>query len=386
MADAIQHPQETPSFISVTNLETLHQLVRALSAEPAFGVDTESNSLFAYRKRVCLIQFSTPAHDFVLDPFCFTSLEALAPLFSDPERQKIFHAAEYDILCLKRDYGFEFAGVFDTMVAARTLGWKATGLAAIVEAQFGVKLDKKHQRADWGRRPLSGEQLEYARLDTHYLLAIRDFQLAELNAAGRLEEAREEFLRLERVESEENGFDPNDFWRIKGARDLAPRQAAVLRELYCYRERQADHANRPPFKVLEDRSLMEIALHCPRSPRGLKTIHGMTMGQIRRHATGLIKAVQRGLTAPHPHPPRGQRVSAGVRKRYDLLQQWRKEKARARGVESDVILSREVLWTLANHAPRTLAELDHLPDLGPWRRQTYGAELIELLKNFPGQH
>src|SRR5690606_21288536 len=117
-----------------------------LAREPAVGVDTESNSLFAYRERVCLIQFSTPTQDFIVDPLALGDLSGLAPLFANPAQQKVFHAAEYDIICLKRDYGFQFANLFDTMVAARTLGWPQLGLAAILENHFGVKMNKRFQR------------------------------------------------------------------------------------------------------------------------------------------------------------------------------------------------------------------------------------------------
>jgi len=206
----------------------LTSLVHDLARARVVAVDTESNSLFAYRERVCLIQFSTASGDYLVDPLGFSDLSALAPLFANPRQQKVFHAAEYDILCLKRDYGFEFAAIFDTMIAARTLGWPQLGLAAILEGRFGVKMNKKFQRANWGQRPLTPEQLDYARLDTRYLIPLRDILSAELAAAHRMEEAGEEFSRLARLgaRSDANGYGPPGFWRINGARELAPRQAA----------------------------------------------------------------------------------------------------------------------------------------------------------------
>ncbi len=359
----------------------LAALTQTLAAEPAVAVDTESNSLFAYRQRVCLIQFSTPAKDYILDPLALPDLSLLAPIFANPKPQKIFHAAEYDLICLKRDYGFAFAEIFDTMIAARTLGWPQMGLAAILEARFGVKMNKKHQRANWGQRPLTPEQLDYARLDTHYLFALRDVLVIELNAAGRLEEVREEFSRLARVIAEPNGSDPHAFWRVNGAHDLPPRQAGVLRELYLYREKQAEQADRPPFKIMNDQTLLEIAQRCPTQPHELREASGMTPAQIRRHAAGLLSAVQRGLSAPPLRPPRSAPEPEAVRDRYERLRQWRKQRAAARGVESDVIVPREALWELARRAPRTLDELAAIEDLGPWRRQTYGSEILQVLRS-----
>ena len=148
-------------LVLVTDEHSLDQLASALALAPVVAVDTESNSLHAYRERVCLIQISTLVADYVVDPIALPDLRALAPVFANPGHQKILHAAENDLLCLRRDYQFEFANVFDTMTAARTLGWPQVGLAAILNTRFGVTMDKKYQRSDWGRRPLTSEQLEY---------------------------------------------------------------------------------------------------------------------------------------------------------------------------------------------------------------------------------
>jgi ribonuclease D len=369
-----------PPPVLISDPPGLAALAEALRREPAVAVDTESNSLFAYRQRVCLIQFSIPARDYVLDPLRLSDLSSLAPLFARPQPQKIFHAAEYDLICLKRDYGFTFAGVFDTMIAARTLGWPQMGLAAILEERFGVKMNKRYQRANWGQRPLTPELLDYARLDTHYLFALRDVLVKELAAAGRMEEAREEFDRLARAAPvPDDGVAPDDFWRVNGARDLLPQQAAVLRELYFYREKQAERADRPPFKIMSDQTLLELAQRGPARAEDLRGVAGMTSAQIRRHGVGLLKAVQRGLAAPPLYPPRPPPEPDDVRERYELLRQWRKQKAQARGVESDVIIPREALWELARRAPRTPAALAEVQELGPWRRQAYGAEILKVL-------
>ncbi len=369
-----------PPPVRVTTPAELDALVRDLAAAPVVAIDTESNSLFAYWEQVCLIQFSTPDQDYVVDPLGLPDhLAALGPLLANPAQTKIFHAAEYDILCLKRDYGFEFNTIFDTMVAARTLGWPQVGLGPILETHFGVKLNKKYQRADWGRRPLTVEQIDYARRDTHYLCALRRQLVDELTAAGRLEEALEEFARLTQVKPEPNTPAPGAFWQVSGARDLTPAQAAVLREVYQYREEQAQHADRPPFKVMSEQTLLEIAQRCPRQLDELRPVTGMTPSQLRRHAAELLKAVRRGLAAPPPQPPQTVSDPDDVRERYDRLRQWRKLKGQSRGVESDVIVPREALREMALRAPRTLAELSAIPQLGPWRRQAYGEEILKVL-------
>jgi ribonuclease D len=357
----------------------LAELIRNLEQAPVVAVDTESNSLFAYWEQVCLIQFSIPAGDFILDPLALPELEALGPLFANPHQQKIFHAAEYDVLCLKRDYGFTFVNIFDTMVAARTLGWPQVGLGAILENRFSVKTNKKHQRANWGHRPLSTEQIDYAGLDTHYLCALKDQLEAELTAVDRLAEAQEEFARLTQVQPTEHAPTPEAFWQVSGARDLPAAQAAVLREVYWYREQQAQQSNHPPFKVMGEQTLLEIAQRCPHRADELREVTGMTPAQVRRHAAGLLKAVQRGLAGPCPQHPPFVPEPDDVRERYEALRQWRKQRAQSRSVESDVIVPREALRELALRAPHTLEELIQITSLGPWRRKTYGAEILKVL-------
>ena len=336
--------------------------------------------MHAYRERVCLIN-SRRLPPTIVDPLKLTDLRSLAPLFANPDQQKTFHAAEYDLLCLGRDYHFEFANIFDTMSAARTLGWPQVGLAAILDQRFGVTMNKKHQRADWGHRPLTAEQLDYARLDTHYLLALREVQLQALTETGRSTEAHEEFARLARVRPDPTGGtpDPLAFWRVTGAHDLTPAQAAVLKEIFAYREEQAGRIDRPPFKVMGESTLLEIARRIPRDADGLQGLPGLSPSQVQRHGHGLLHAVQQGLQGPPQRAPQVDREPDDVRERYDSLRKWRKEKAKARGVESDVIVPRSALWDLARRAPRTVGELTAITDLGPWRREMYGDEILKVL-------
>jgi ribonuclease D len=374
-----------PSPILVADEAGLSRLAGELSACGVVAVDTESNSLHAYRERVCLIQFSTATADYIVDPLAVADLSPLAPLFANPDQQKVFHAAEYDLLCLRRDYRFEFANIFDTMSAARTLGWPQVGLAAILGTHFGVTMNKKYQRADWKRRPLTAEQLDYARLDTRYLVALRDLQLDALAIAGRLEEANEELARLARLRPDADPPAPAlpAFWRVKGSRDLTPAQAAVLQALFAHREQQAERIDRPPFKVMGEETLMALARRSPRRLEDLQGVPGMTPDAIRRHGHGVLRAVQEGLDAPGQRAPAIEREPDEVQVRYDGLHTWRKERAKARGVESDVILPRTVLRDLARLRPRTHAELAAIADFGPWRRGAYGDEILALLRTFP---
>ena len=166
---------------------------RSLAGTSASRSTRSVNSLHAYRERVCLIQFSTAEADYIIDPFSVPDLTSLAPIFSDPHIEKIFHAAEYDLLCLRRDFAFSFANIFDTMQAGRILGRKQAGLDRLLEEKLGITHSKHFQKADWGVRPLSRDLMLYAALDTHYLMALRDLLRADLEEKGLWQLAQEDF-------------------------------------------------------------------------------------------------------------------------------------------------------------------------------------------------
>ncbi len=374
-----------PPPVLVTRSDQLTDLLERLRREPVVAVDTESNSLYAYFYRVCLIQISILEADYLIDPLApGLDVSPLGDLFADPSVEKVFHAADNDILMLQRDYRFCFVRCFDTMLAARILGWRQVGLAAILEERFGVRLDKSLQRTDWGRRPLTTEQMAYARLDTRYLLPLRERMLAELRARGRLEEAREAFAALENLTWVEKPFDPEGFWRIEGARGLSPRALAVLRELYLFRDAEARRQNRPPFRILSDQALINLAVAQPQSADALRRVAPrIGSASARRWLRALLAAIERGGAAPPPLPPQrytnGSKPDEETLARFEALRAWRAQKAQARGVDPDVIATNEALMTLARLAPRTEEEFLRARVWGPWKQRTYGPEVLRVL-------
>ena len=368
--------------IFVDREQALQDLLSAARAAPIIGVDTESNSLYAYYHRVCLIQISLPGADYVVDPLT-VDVKPLGTLFADPACEKIFHAAENDILGLKRDHQFTFVNLFDTMLAARIMGWAQAGLAGILAEKFGVTLDKSLQRANWGHRPLEPDLLAYAKLDTHYLLPLRALQEKALKECGRWEEAQEAFERISTVEWVDKPFDPNGFWSIAGSRDLSSQELAVLQALYLFREDQARRENRPPFKVLDQHSLVALSHAQPANSNDLGRVRGMTTHQVRRYGAGLLDAVKRGRSAPPPAPPRrpdsNGRPDPRTVERYDALRSWRSGRARQRGVEPDVIFTNDQLMAIARQAPKTVDALETLGIMGPWKLGEYGSAIIQAL-------
>lgn len=378
------HPPAPPAPAHLVDTDArLAELVAHLAGEPLLGVDTESNSLHAYRERVCLIQISTRSADYIIDPLTIGDLSPLGPLFADPGIEKVFHAAEYDLMCLKRDFGFTFANLFDTMIAARICGYRNIGLGSIIAQVLGLSIDKTHQRDDWGARPLSAEGLLYAQLDTHFLPALRDHFLAALHTAGRVEEAQEAFGDLLKIRPVIQQFDPEGYWRIAIPNSLTRRQAAVLRELYLVREQLAEQRDVPPFKIVTDKVLVALATSAPSTSAQVAQVPGVAPSIARRYGDDFAAAVRRGLNAPLPDPPPlNPPDDPLVVERYSALREWRKLRAIERGVESDVILGREALWQIAERAPTTLEALAAIPGMGPWRLTTYGEEILTVLRRF----
>jgi ribonuclease D len=373
--DTLQPP------IWVATPSSLQQAGEVLGRELRLAVDTESNSLHAYRERVCLIQFSTTQTDYLIDPLALDDLSPLAPLFANPRIEKVFHAVEYDLIGLRRDFKIVVNNVFDTMQAARILGYKQVGLDGVLALKLGVKIDKHYQKADWARRPLPSNQLNYARLDTHFLLKLRDILYAELNDRGRWALASEEFLRL----SHGNGYNKTEIpiWqRICGAQVYSDRQLVILQALCAWRDRQAEHMNRPPFKVIDDQRLAAIAQAVPRTPDELKDL-GLTSKQIAMYGDEFLELVAKSA---HTNPARRLRMprpTPAFLDRLEVLSDWRKRTAGKMGVESDIVLPKSFMHAIAEGNPHTLRELAaYLPE-SPWRLGTFGQELLQVLAGPP---
>lgn len=283
-------PTPPPSLepVFVADAPALAELLSALEGEPVVALDTESNSFHVYRERVCLLQLSTRRGDFVVDPFAVD----VRPLGAALQRAEslVLHGADYDVRCLKREYGLALPSLFDTMAAARRLGRRGLGLSALVEEHFGVTLAKDFQRSDWGRRPLAAEQVRYAALDTHFLLPLFDLLAAELRARDLWEPAREEFARIAAVEPRPRVFDPEGWRRLRGARELDPAGRAVLRALWILREERASGLDRPPFKVMPEQAMLEVARRRPASEAELLRVPGVTPVVLRRMGEGLLAA------------------------------------------------------------------------------------------------
>lgn len=393
--------QPVSSPILVYSPKSYAQMLNHLRQQQYVALDTESDSLYRYYPRVCLIQLSAKVDnqttdpqgmvDYLVDPLRLNDLSALGMLFAAPDIEVVMHAAENDMLLLQRNFGFAFHRVFDTQLAARILGWKQVGLAAILEAQFGIVSDKRMQRTNWGKRPLTPEQITYAQMDTRYLLNLRERLIDELKQRNRWDEAQDAFDRLTHTDFAARQPEDRSFWHMKSIREVPAERMNVLEALWLWREAEARQQNRPPFKIIADAVLLELARRMPATAAALDEVPGLSENQVARFGTALLHTMHEGTLRPQPRPPEYElrpelTLDKGAMTRFDALRRWRSELARERDVAPDIILTNSTLLTIAQRNPSSETELHTIVELGTWKAHTYGPQILAtLLANPPSR-
>jgi ribonuclease D len=387
-------------FGRIENHRDLDALVQELLSKKVVAIDTEADSFYHYFDKTCLVQIATRQQTYLVDPLALggpAELAPLGPVLASPDIRKVFHAAEYDIYVLRRDCRFSFANLFDTMVSAQLLGYPSIGLAALAERHFGVSLPKDEQRSDWSVRPLRESQLTYAAADVTYLIPLAEKLERELKKAKRLGWALEEFGTLAQREWPEREFDKLGYLRIKGAKGLDSGSLSVLRELYLVRDRRAREIDRPPFKVLSNRALLEIAQQRPASEKRLGEIKGVTELIIRRFGREILGAVKLGTKRKHgPIPKRAgklngsgnsrRRMDRGTEKRLGVLKRWRARRAKELCLDPGVMCPNSALEAIAWLNPCDGSELASLSEVKGWFAQSFGEEVTEALRSAdPGE-
>jgi ribonuclease D len=356
----------------------LQKVVKEILHNRRIGVDTESNSLFAYQEQICLIQISTPRTDYLLDTLTLTNVGHLKEVFENPRIEKIFHAAEYDLICLKRDYGFQPVHLFDTMLAARILALPEVGLGALLKNRFGIDVDKRYQRANWGERPLPEILMQYACGDSHHLIPLRNQLEQDLIKHKLYTLAKEDFIRLESVkipvQRSKAGFP-----HLNGNGKFAPRQRAVLQALCEYRDREAQRRDVPHFKVFGDDVLLTLAHRLPRKIEDLKGIPGLPSRLIQLYGNSLVKEVHKGMKAQPPRYQPRSHADSGFVQRLDQLKHWRKMTAEELHMDSDVILPRDTMEAIARAQPVSLRDLGVVMEGQTWRLKQYGNSILSAI-------
>ncbi len=375
-----------PPYTLISTDQAFRAVLERLGSARRFAIDIEADSLYHYYEKVCLIQISTDDATWVVDPLAVENIRDMAPLIGNPSVEKVFHAAGYDVHCLRRDFGFSFANIFDTHVASQLLGYEFLGLGAMMETILGVHHSKRRQRDDWSRRPLAREQLDYAAMDTHHLLNLRDALEIELQQKGRLSWAREEFDAAATTERPEKEFDTEGFRRIKGSRELALQEQVLLRALYLTRDQIARKLDVPAFKVMNNSVLLELAKKPPQSAREMVDRPGISYRVSRKFAGEILQSIadSRNESPSWPETPSRNNwkpPSRIARRRLESLRQWRAAKSMELSLPVGVVFPAMLLENLAMTPPSSLEEMLETPGMRRWRVREFGEEMLQLIHN-----
>ena len=371
----------TPVYLDTPS--AVDAFLKTIANARILALDTEGASFHRFIDRIYLLQLSTREQTAIIDPIPIGTPTLLGDLLEDRDVEVVFHDADYDLRLLQQDYRWHVRNIFDTRVAAQLLGLRAFGLAALLEHYFGVKLDKKHQRADWSMRPLPQGMLDYAAQDTIHLLELRDRLKHDLEYAGRWDWAREEFALLEGTKWGDDDS-ANAFLRIKGARDLTRRELAVLRELVPWRDSIARQLDRATFRVIGNEQLLDIARQQPASRDILGAIKGMPRALFESRGNEVLDAVKRGLAVPDAELPRFPKAARWDRDpdfdvRVSALKTVRDEAATRLDLDPGVLCARDRLEAVARKNPMNRDELETIVELRQWQRAVLGESFLKAL-------
>jgi len=377
-------------FINVDTAASARELRAELSEAERIALDCEAAGFHRYSNRLCLLQVTTQANTYIIDPMAVDSSEVLRESLERPDLPIIMHGADFDLRLLRTDLDIRLQGLFDTQIAASLLGESGLGLAALLESKFGIQLSKKFQRADWADRPLTPGMLEYAANDTRHLLRLADELLGDLLKAGRTEWVSQECLELEKAAdpSSEITEPPDPILRIKGARDLSPRQVTALREALDWRDEIARSRDKAPFRVIGDPPLIEAVARFPSRVEQLREIKGFPTSLARSEGKSLLNRLRRVSEMseeelrPYPKPVRRGpgRPDPETEELADKLKAVRNRKADELGLARGTLLANAVVMAVATTAPATRSELSSVPGMRPWKVDALGDELLRTIQ------
>jgi ribonuclease D len=372
-----------PQFISTQ--AHWDRVALELEREPELAVDTEANSMYAYRGRICLVQIASVKSVWLLDPLAVGDLSHLGRILADSSIVKIMHGSDYDLRSFFREYGFPVNGLFDTETCARFLGLVSPNLAAVLQRFLDVEIPKSRrlQRSNWGLRPLSEEAVAYAAADVQHLIALADKERKLLTEWGRLAWVQEEFARLEATGRAVAELPPPDFLRVKGSDRLNPQQLAVLKELFDLREAEAERIDQPPYRVMGNDALLHLAQE---PTMRLEDVPGLSPHLVRRLGDKMRAGIQKAMRGSGiQQPPRPRRTPPGreVQARQQKLKQWRSDKG------ADLALDPALLWpaaSLERLAQDPASWESELADTGAsgirtWQRGEFAEELAAVLRS-----
>lgn len=370
----------------ITSDEDLRKLCIHLSTQTRIAVDLEGDSLHHFKEKLCLLQVSDDTADYIVDVLAISDFSPMKDILENAQILKVMHGADYDVVSLKRDYDCEIHSLFDTALAAQFLNYEKWGLANLIQKHFGLTLEKRYQKHDWSRRPLYWEHIDYARMDTHYLLALHEIMQIQLERKGLLEACIEESLCLTQREWNGRRFDGEDFLRVKKVHTLSSESLKVLRTLYEARDEWAQKRDVPVFHYATDGVLFGVAQKLPDDRQSLQgSVQAKYVGVVSKKSEEFLRLVEKGKADTRPLPKVRHAFVKRQKNRWlneivNKLREWRSVEHEA-GTHLFLLPTNNQIKELAFEVPKDLAELEALGILRHWQITLWGDVVLETIQN-----
>ena len=370
--------QTNSKYILIDNKKAMELATVNLSGAKSISVDTESSGYFTYYSRICLVQITVNGKNYIIDPLSPLDMSLLNPIFMDEKILKIFHSAPDDVKALKRDFGYNFKNIADTMYSSKLLGMEHNSLNYLVEYYHSIKLSKTEQKSNWEKRPLDKQQLQYAALDTAYLESIWDKMRNELQEANLIGEALSEFEKMiEEVYKGRENTSEISWHKFPNILKLTPEQRRAVYDILQYREEKAKRINKAPFRILNNETITKIATENLNDEEIIKILGKKDGSQIIH----LMKNPSGPPLNKSDFPKVDNSMTSAEEAKLRHLHKWRDKIIKKRGVDHSMILSNKQLLQLIRSTPSTLEELDKFHFLSKWKVDNYGPSLLKALRS-----
>lgn len=371
------------NFNFIVSDEDLKQACTGLFKEKIIGVDLEADSMHCFKEKICLIQIAAPDRAFLVDPFLVQDFSPFVALLEAKNIIKIFHGADFDVRSLDRELQVQIENLFDTEIACRFLNIRERGLAALLQENFDVYVDKKFQKMDWAQRPLAETMIAYSIGDVAHLIELHAILKDRLEKMGRISWAQEEFEAQARVKYESNHQQPL-FKRFKGAGKMDNRSLAVLENLLQVRMDIAEKKDQPLFKIMSAQAIQELATQRPRTIDKMVAIKALSKKQAEMYGHLCQQAISSALALAHQDLPSYPKTSMPrkdpqVMGRINRLKKMREKLSLSIGMEPGFLINNNLITALAFANPGTLEALGQFNEIRNWQRQVLGEEIIKTL-------
>ncbi|MEM7179885.1 MAG: HRDC domain-containing protein [Spirochaetota bacterium] len=372
--------QINSKYLLIDNKKSFELALISLKNSKYLAVDTESSGYYTYYSRVCLIQCTAFGKNYIFDPLSSIQIERLQELFSNDSIVKIFHSAIDDVKVMKRDFGFTFANLVDTMYSSKLLGMEHNSLNYLIEHYHGIKLSKAMQKSNWEHRPLYPNQLKYAALDTAYLEETWKLMEEKLAERALTEEAYSEFARIqEEPAADKEGSGEIAWYKFQNIAKYTPEARRNIYDILVFREEKAKRMNKSPFRILNYDAIQKIVLQRP-SLQELIGKHGKNDG------TTIYEIIQNPSGPPIEkveYPRADDGLSKDEEVIYKRFKKLREELIRKRKIDHSMLPSNKHLVAILKKQPQDLQELQAMNLMSDWKVQNYGPLFLHALQNEP---